>query len=291
MQARADSLITIDREVSVPTATAQLVRFHVTEPAENVRREEENCWLDMCLTPRPHNARACYVEHWAPHRFERIGQVFLLPPKQTFHVRSDGGPSQASIVCHLKPEALRKWFDSQLEWTEYRLEAGLDIADSNLRWLLMRMANELRNPGFASEAMVELLVGQISLELGRYCLAIRERPTQGALAPWRMRLIEERLRAHASDEPGKPPTLTELAQACNMSVRQLTRAFRTSRGCSIGDFIAQARIDHAKRMLSSDQSIKAVAYALGFASPSSFSYAFRTATGQTPRDYKSTHCR
>lgn len=286
MQARSESLITIDREVSVPIATAQLVRFHVTEPAENVRREEENCWLDMCLTPRPHNARACFTEHWAPHRYERIGQVFLLPPKQTFRVKSDGGPSQASIVCHLKPAALHKWFDSKLEWTDYRLEAGLDIGDANLRWLLLRLANELRSPGFASDAMVELLVGQISLELGRYCMAIRERPTQGALAPWRMRLIEERL--GAADEASKPPTLGELADACNMSVRQLTRAFRASRGCSIGDFIAECRIDHAKRMLASDQSIKAVAYALGFASPSSFSYAFRSATGQTPREYKCT---
>lgn len=286
MQARSESLITIDREVNVPVATAQLVRFHVTEPAENVRREEENCWLDMCLTPRPHNARACFTEHWAPHRYERIGQVFLLPPKQTFRVRSDGGPSQVSVVCHLKPEALRRWFDGKLEWTEYRLEAGLDIGDANLRWLMLRLANELRSPGFASDAMVELLVGQISIELGRYCTTIRERPTQGALAPWRIRLIEERL--NAADEASKPPTLGELAQACNMSVRQLTRAFRASRGCSIGDYIAQSRIDHAKRMLGSDQSIKAVAYALGFASPSSFSYAFRTATGQTPREYKHT---
>jgi AraC family transcriptional regulator len=130
-------------------------------------------------------------------------------------------------------------------------------------------------------------VGQISIELGRYCMTVRERPTQGALAPWRIRLIEERLTS--ADEASKPPTLSELAQACNMSVRQLTRAFRASRGCSIGDYIAQCRIDHAKRMLASDQSIKAVAYALGFSSPSSFSYAFRSATGQTPREYKCTH--
>ncbi|HET8933785.1 MAG TPA: helix-turn-helix transcriptional regulator [Polyangiales bacterium] len=289
MRARSESLITVDREVNVAIATAQLVRFHVTEPAENVRREEENCWLDMCLTPRPHNARACFTEHWAPHRYERIGQVFLLPPKQTFRVRSDGGPSQTSIVCHLKPEALRRWFDGKLEWTDYRLEAGLDIGDANLRWLLLRLANELRSPGFASDALVELLVAQISIELGRYCTTIRERPTQGSLAPWRIRLIEERLTT--AHEASKPPTLSELAQACNMSVRQLTRAFRASRGCSIGDYIAQCRIDHAKRMLASDQSIKAVAYTLGFASPSSFSYAFRSATGQTPREYKCTHAR
>ncbi len=39
-------------------------------------------------------------------------------------------------------------------------------------------------------------------------------------------------------------------------------------------------------MLATDQSIKAVALTLGFASPSSFSYAFRRATGETPTEYR-----
>jgi AraC family transcriptional regulator len=281
MPAQSESLSTIDREVKVSIATTQLVRFHVNEPAENVRREEEHCWLDMCLTPRPLNARACYVEHWAPHRYERIGQIFLLPPKQTFRVRSDGGPSQASVVCRLHAEALRQWFGGELEWTDYRLEAGLDIGDPDLRWLLTRLATELRNPGFGADTLIELIVAQIAIELGRYCVALSERPAQRALAPWRLRLIEDRLRGD-----DRAPTLSELAQLCKMSVRQLTRAFRVSRGCSIGDHIAQHRIEHAKRLLASEQSIKAIAYALGFASPSSFSFAFRSATGATPREYK-----
>jgi AraC family transcriptional regulator len=223
---------------------------------------------------------------WIAAELRGLEAVFLLPPKQTFRVRSDGGASQSSVICHLKPEALVKWFDGDLEWTEYRLEAGLDIGDSSLRWLLLRLSSELKNPGVASVAMVELLIAQIALELGRYCVTIQERPTQGALAPWRIRLVEERLRAI-----DQPPTLAELAEGCSMSVRQLTRAFRVSHGCSIGDYMAQCRIDHAKRMLTSDQSVKSVAYALGFSSPSSFSYAFRSATGLTPREYKCTHAR
>jgi AraC family transcriptional regulator len=282
---RPDTMSSVDKEVQVPVATAQLMRFHMHEPADNFRREETNCWLDMCLTPRPRNARACFVERWASHRYEPIGEVFLLPPRQTFRVLSDGGPSQTSIVCHLKPEALRAWFDGDLEWTDYRLESGLDIGDRNLRWLLQRMAAELQNPGFSSEAMVELLIAQIALELGRYCVALKERPEHGVLAPWRLRLVEERLRTME-----QPATLGELAKLCSMSVRQLTRAFRASRGCSIGDYMAQCRIDHAKRLLATDQSVKAVAYALGFASPSSFSYAFRSAVGQTPREYKLSLC-
>jgi AraC family transcriptional regulator len=96
-----------------------------------------------------------------------------------------------------------------------------------------------------------------------------------------MRLIDDRLR-----ESLAAPTLSELATLCNMSVRQLTRAFRTSRRRSIGDHMAQCRLDHAKRLLTDDRSIKSVAYSLGFSSPSSFSYAFRRATGQSPREFQ-----
>jgi AraC family transcriptional regulator len=39
-------------------------------------------------------------------------------------------------------------------------------------------------------------------------------------------------------------------------------------------------------LLATDQSVKAIAYSLGFASPSSFSYAFRRASGETPREFR-----
>jgi AraC family transcriptional regulator len=101
------------------------------------------------------------------------------------------------------------------------------------------------------------------------------------LAPWRLRIIDERLEALRV-----APTLAELAGLCSLSVRQLTRGFRASRGCSIGEYVAQSQIDHAKRLLASEESVKTIAYSMGFASPSSFSYAFRRATGLTPRQFR-----
>lgn len=276
-----EALMTVDAEIHVPIAKTQLVRFHIDGPADNILREEETYWLDLCLTPRPCNARACYRDHWGPHRFERIGNVFLLPPRETMQTKSDGGPTQASVLCHLRPEPLRQWFDGDLQWTDKRLEAILDIPDANVRRLLQRLAEEMRNPGFASDMLVELIVAQMAIELSRYCAAIKDGPASGGLAPWRLRLIDERLR-----EVREAPTLSELAALCNLSVRQLTRGFRASKGRSIGDHVAHCRMDNAKRLLATDQSVKAIAYSLGFASPSSFSFAFRRSTGETPREFR-----
>ncbi len=277
----AVNLMTIDAEIRVPVATAQLVRFHMTTPADNVLRGEQMYWLDLCLTPRPRNARGRYLDHWGPNRFERIGNVFLVPPGQRMHVRTDGGPPQASILCHLRPEPLRQWFEDGLDWTDQQLAASLDIPDVNVRGLLLRLADELRQPGFASEVLVELIVAQVAIELARYCANVKEGPATGSLAPWRLRRIEERLK-----EVREPPTLSDLAALCGLSVRQLTRAFRASRGHSIGDYVEQCRVDHARRLLATEISVKAIGYSLGFASPSSFSFAFRRATGQTPREFR-----
>lgn len=277
----ATASMTVDAEVRVPAATVQVVRFDMARPADNVLRDEERYWLDLSLTPRPQNARACYSERWSPHRFERIGKVFLLPPRETMQARSDGPSSQTSILCHLSPDALGAWCGGDLQWTDRRLQASLDIKDPNIRGLLLRLAEETRHPGFASKMLVEMIIGQLSIELARYSQHISDEPAGGGLPSWRLRLIDERLR-----EVREAPTLSELAALCRVSVRQLTRGFRISRGCSIGEHVANARIEHAKRMLLSEDSVKVVAYSLGFSSPSSFCFAFRRATGVTPREFR-----
>lgn len=269
--------MSIDAEIRVPTATAQIVRFDVFGPAAGTLRTTDDYRVDLSLTPRPSNARACYHTHWSPHRYERLGKVYVLPPNETMQACSDGASSQTSILCHIKKDAIPE----ELQWTDRRLEASLDVRDANVRGLLLRLAHETRHPGFASEMLVELIVSQIGIELARYCGRVHETQINGGLSGWRLRLIDERLR-----EVREAPTLTELARLCKLSVRQLTRGFRASRGCSIGHYVANARIDHAKRMLLCDESVKAIAYSLGFSSPSSFCFAFRQATGVTPREYR-----
>jgi AraC family transcriptional regulator len=276
-----EQMLTVEAEVRVPVATAQLVQLHVIEPIDIVMFDREAYWLELCLEPRPSNARACYLDHWTADRFKRMGKVYLLPPGETIQTRSDGGPSHASILCHLRPEPMLQSVDGDLQWTDRRLEASLDIADANVRSLLLRLAEELQQPGFASEFLVELIAAQLMIELGRYFFRFDAIPSTGELTPWRLRLIDERLR-----EVHDVPTLDELAALCKLSVRQLTRGFRASRGCSIGDHVANHRIEHAKRLLATDQNIKTVAHALGFSSPSGFSFAFRRATGMSPGEFR-----
>jgi AraC family transcriptional regulator len=280
MIGRRNFTMTIEAEFRVPIATTQLAHFHMPEPVDVVFQNQDEYWLDMCLTPRPPNTRAAFRNGSNPGMLDRIGNVFLAPPGEHIHTRNDGG-DQVSIVCHLRPEQINQWFDGAFEWTARRLDAMLDIPNAAIRGLLLRLAEEARQPGFASEALVELIVAQIAIELARHCSSVADGPTTGGLAPWRLRIIDRRL-----TELGDAPTLGELAGLCNLSVRQLTRGFRESCGISIGEHIIRSRIDCAKRLLATDESIKAIAYSMGFATPSSFCTAFRRETGQAPSQFR-----
>lgn len=267
-------------QLALAAGTLQLVDLEGADARERALRFDSEYWLDLSLASRAPQARACYRERWSAHRYERLGPIFMVPCGHALHLKHEG-PAQSSIVFRLKAAAMRDWFGGDIDWTDRRLEASLDIANADIRNLLRKMVHEMRYPGLASAAMAELLAGQIAIELGRYFSAVDAPAALGGLAPWRLRLIDER-----AAEARKAPTVSELAALCNMSTRQLARGFRASRGCSVGDHILQARIDTAKRLLAGDDSIGEIAAQLGFSSPSSFSLAFRRDAGVSPRAYR-----
>ncbi|MFT3928801.1 MAG: AraC family transcriptional regulator [Spongiibacteraceae bacterium] len=236
----------------------------------------------MNVTPRPQDSRACYLNHWNQNRFEPLGKIFVVPPGERVLVRNDGEASYTSVICHLQPEAIKAGLEHDLQWSDHQFEASLDIQQRYIQSLLIRLAGETTHQRFGSEKFAEHLCAQLGIELARYFVRAESLKTRsGGLAPWRLRLIDERIA-----EVREPPSLAELAVLCKMSVRQLSRGFRTSRGSSIGDYIGKSLINHAKRLLIADGDIKATAYTLGFSSPASFGAAFRRATGSTPRMFK-----
>ncbi len=236
--------------------------------------------VDMTLNARPRSGGVCFSERWSVHQFKPIGSLYVLPPGQTVRARGDCS-SHSSIVCDFESHAIDAWFDGDVRWTDRRLEAMLNIASPGMRTTLHKLSEEMRNPGFAGEAMCELLLAQVAIESARYCNAIDNVRERGGLSPVKLKLIDERLA-----EMGSLPSLNDLAKLCNLSIRQLTRGFRVSRGCSIGEYLAQNRLAHAKRLLTNNASVKEVALSLGFTSPANFSTTFRRATGETPRQFR-----
>jgi AraC family transcriptional regulator len=281
----ANATMTVDGELVGAAIVAQIVRFHMPEPTASVHAVEDRYNLNMCLTPRPVSSRGGYAKRWGPHRLERLGDIFLLPPGESLFIRGGSG-RQASLICHLDPDLVHGFVGRPLEWDDQHLASTLDIGSARIRAILFRLTEEVRHPGLGWDRMLDFLAGELALELARHCLEAIERPVTGGLAGWRLRLIDERLA-----EDRSAPSLQELADLCAVSVRQLTRGFRVSRACSIGDYIEQRRMESAKRLLMAGESVKTIAFAMGFASPSSFTFAFRRAVGASPSTFRQRQAR
>ena len=90
--------------------------------------------------------------------------------------------------------------------------------------------------------------------------------------------------AHLADEL----TIETLAQVAHFSPFHFHRIFSAVTGETIGAFVARVRIERAATLLSAraDRPVTQIALDTGFASPSSFSRAFREAYGVSPTEWR-----
>lgn len=82
----------------------------------------------------------------------------------------------------------------------------------------------------------------------------------------------------------KPLTVVSIAESVNMSESAFAHVFKEITGTSPYQFLQQVRLDRARTLLASrNGSVAEVARAVGYASPSHFSAAFRRRYGTSPR--------
>ncbi|HEX7856863.1 MAG TPA: helix-turn-helix domain-containing protein [Sphingobium sp.] len=241
----------------------------------------EDYFLNVTVSGRTGPAFASYLDgNWGIS--ERIGRIMVVPPGNT--VRSGGCVgSQRNILCVLRPEAVNELLKHAPTWSKASLLEGLHLNSPEVEWFLMKIHDELARPGFAQGVMIDSLASSLAVAIVRafHLQDDGDRRNIGGLAPWRMRLLRERIH---SDEP--LPQLSELAELCDMSVRQLTRAFRVEMNITVAKYVENAMVERARILLATSQSIGEVASLLGFSGSSSFAYAFRRATGMLPSDLR-----
>jgi AraC family transcriptional regulator len=89
--------------------------------------------------------------------------------------------------------------------------------------------------------------------------------------------------AALSEEAGY--SAVKLAQLCNVSRRHLQREFRRKVGCGPQEWLDARRMLVATGMLMQGESVKEVAYKLGFKQPTHFSRNFRLCHQVSPSKF------
>ena len=81
-------------------------------------------------------------------------------------------------------------------------------------------------------------------------------------------------------------TIPSLTQRFYIGRTKLSEDFRAYTGTTVSGYIARLRVDHAKELLLSGESVKDTAAAVGFEYESHFINVFRKTTGVTPLQFK-----
>jgi AraC family transcriptional regulator len=272
--------------LSFPGGWVEMRQFKWSQPVESVCTTTNRCYmLNLSVSGWNKGGSARNLHALRRHDPEAIGRMWLLPPEQTMQFNSSQGQSR-SIRCALDAGLFDRFLADTPRWrnNEDLLHAAFNIHGGQTEWLLHRMYGELRHPDFATPQVIETLAKQLTVEIIRTLKLRREETVHfiGGLAPWRLRLIRKRL---SSEEA--LPDLEELADLCDMTVRHLSRAFRSETGETLGKHIEAIMIDRAKRLLVNGTPVRETAAALGYATSGSFAAAFRRATGLLPSELTS----
>lgn len=161
----------------------------------------------------------------------------------------------------------------------------LYFADPALRATLGKLQALLTEPGAPDAAYAETLGVLAALEVER-----RQHAGDGPAAPasGRLPLAQERLvRDYIEANLHADPSLGELAGLVRLSRFHFIRAFKRATGLPPHRFMLLRRIERASALLlDTDLPLAEVATAVGFASRSRFTAAFRKVTGDTPGRFR-----
>ncbi|HBX55674.1 helix-turn-helix domain-containing protein [Pseudomonas sp. UBA2684] len=215
--------------------------------------------------------------------FKQLGPLLFIPHGTEFHLKH-GVCQQKALICLFDPTALGALSAYRWNWEERANESMLNLQSLYLQASLLRLAEEVAAPGFASELHTECLLTSIALDLRREFLGPQEvSEVVGKLSARQLKLVYELVEAG----PEEDLSLNRLANVCALPVRKLSLYFKNTTGKTLRGYVAQARVEKAMALLADQRLlIKQVAYGAGFQNAAAFTAAFHKTVGLTPEEFR-----
>lgn len=281
---------TIERRGATRTGVSLYGWGVIPDKEMHVPRSRE---LTVAIHLRGASRVRVFTERGLSHSVSRPGHITLIPRGQSITYLTDGEVEFAT--GHLQPSAAHL-FEDRLGDRLLNLEHCLfavrdDYVCSSVRTLLQAPLS-----AFASrdaQRYVDALLTSMTWHLARVAESGDGETVRLAQSPPALRSrvapgdpdfdaviveIESRL--------GDALGLDELARCAGVGRTRFAETFGQRFGCSPHRYIVQRRIERAKELLRNGQrSMTAIAYELGFSSPSHFSAAFKASTRSSPQAY------
>lgn len=219
----------------------------------------------------------------------QAGQVAIIPAGTAWSCESDSPHLRNTLLLFLRPLFVRSAGEKfDFSYNDLSLTPQIGFTSGHIRHIGMSLLGELNEANVVGRFYADTLAISLAMQLTRHYSSLKDvQIGHGGMAPHRLRkaigLIDHHL---AVEEEGRVP-LRDVAKEVGMSYFHFSRAFKQSMGMTPTNYIAERRIERAKKLMQeTDLPISEIALRSGFSSQSHFTTSFRRLVRVTPRSFR-----